>query len=233
MIENLLKYQAKDKERLELLLSVDGGRVKREINIAQRVNNDARTQLLNLESDAKNLISTFAVISKSIKELLAHVEKSVRTTQPKDEDEIKSAVTYIETILLKLNQSGSQLENMGKTITQKAKLFEDVKVNVAKAQSMIKTLTPQYEAQLGQIRPKLETIEKEMLKLSSSIDKVLLEKYKNRRRAEAAGKISDIVVPVANGRCGACFFELPLSLIHKISTDGYIICEECGKIIYK
>ena len=233
MIENLLKYQAKDKERLALLQGVEGGKVKRDIAAAERTNNDARNQLLNLESEAKNLNSMFESISKNLKELLERVEKLVKAGQPKTEDEIKSAITYIETILSKINQIENQLENIGKTISQKTRLFEDVKTNVAKAQSVIRTLTPQYQAQLSQIRPRLDEIEKELVKIGGTVDKTLLEKYKSRRRTEPMGKISDIVVPVANGRCGACFFELPLSLIHKISTDGYIICEECGKIIYK
>jgi predicted nucleic acid-binding Zn-ribbon protein len=43
----------------------------------------------------------------------------------------------------------------------------------------------------------------------------------------------DIVVPLTHKRCGGCHFELPLSQVHEVTTTGYIICEECGKIIYK
>jgi len=232
MIKNLIEYQEKDKKRLELLLSVEGGRNKREINAANKIVNDARATLLELERDAKDLTVAYAGLQKNLTEHLDRIEKLKKSTQPKDESEIQISISAISTLLQKVNSLESQLENVGKNIASKTKSFEEVKAAVMKAQSTIKTLTPQYQAQLDKIKPQLDEVESNLKKLGTSVDGGLLDKYKARRKTEPFGKITDIVVSVANGRCGACYFEMPLSMIHKISTNGYITCEECGKILH-
>lgn len=232
VIKNLLEYQAKDKQRLELLQSVEGGKCKREINLANKTVNGARENLLVLENDAKELQNAFTAASKNLNEHVERIEKLKSQAQPKNEDEIQSLIAYISALLQKVNMLEGQLEGIGKNIAYKTKAFEDIKNQVIKAQTTIKNLTPQYQAQLDKIKPQLAELEADLKKIAATIDAQLLEKYKNRRKTETSGKIVDIVVPVSKGRCGACFFEMPLSLVHKISTNGYIVCEECTKIIY-
>ena len=233
MIKNLIAYQEKDKARIELLQSIEGGRVKREINASNRTISDARATLLELEREAKELTSSYESTAKMLNEYFDRIEKLKKQEESgKSEDEIQSSVAYISTLLTKVGSFESQLESIGKSINSKTKNFEDLKNSVVKAQTAVKNLTPQYETQLAQIRPRLDGIESELKTIASGIDATLIEKYKNRRKSEPQGKITDIVVPVSAGRCGACFFEMPLSLIHRISKDGYIICEECGKIIH-
>ena len=232
MIKNLVTYQEKDKERIGLLLGVEGGRVKREINAANRIMDEARSGLLSLENDAKELTISYNGAAKTLAEHVERIEKLKKQSPPKDEDEIQSSVAYMSTLLQKVNMIESQLESIAKNIAIKARNFEDQKNAVMKAQSIIKNLTPQYQKQLDEIKPKLDLVDAELKKIAATIDSGLVEKYKSRRKAEPFGKISDIVVPVASGRCGGCRFEMPLSLVHKISTDGYIVCEECGKLIY-
>jgi len=231
MIKNLLDYQEKDKQRLTLIYGVEGGAVKREINAAKRVYNDASTSVLGLEKEAQGLQETYNNLQKSLKDLLATAGKFEKAT-PKSEDEIQKTSAEISALLAKVSAVEGQLENVAKNINQKTKIYKDKNSEGAKAYSTIKALTPQYESQLAKIKPDVDKIEGELAKMAPQIDKKLLEKYKSRREAEK-GKISNIVVPVQHGRCGACHFEMPLSLGHKIQTDGYIICEECGKILYK
>ncbi|MDR0462396.1 MAG: hypothetical protein LBG88_03670 [Christensenellaceae bacterium] len=231
MIKNLLDYQQKDKRRLGIIHTVEHGPVKREINSATIILNDSRQSLLDLENDAKNLQNGYNSTSKTLQDLLNKVSGLSKST-PKDEAEIQSTTAQIRELLAKIETVEAQLESIAKNISAKSELFEKQKNAVVKAQTTIKNLTPQYEAQLGKIKPDVAKIEVELDAIARTIDKVLLEKYKNKRKADKNGT-ADIVVPVSHGRCGGCNFEMPLSLTHKIATDGYIICEECGKIIYK
>jgi len=233
MIKNLLEYQEKDKKGIELRMSIEGGRVKREINACERLVNDAKQQLLGLEEDAKNLTAAYQATAKNLQDLLDRTGKLTAQKTPETEDEIQSAAALVSAILQKVSTLEGQLENIGKSIAAKAKTFDDLKNSVVKAQTTIKSLTPQYETQMKGIKPQLDVIDKELSTVAGGIDKVLLEKYKARRKSDKSGKVVDIVVPVLGEKCGACYFEMPLSLIHKIATDGYILCEECGKILYK
>jgi len=232
MIKNLLEYQAKDKERLELLLSVESGRAKREINAANKILTDVRATILELEREAKDLTNAYATAQKSLGEHLERVEKLKKQSDAKDENDIQSSLAYISTLLGEIGALENKLDGISKSIAQKTKAFENTKAAGAKAQATIKNFTPQYQEQLDKIKPKLDEVEAQLKKIAATVDAGLVEKYKARRKTEPFGKTGDIVIAVSKGRCGACLIEMPLSLVHKISTDGYIICEECGKILY-
>jgi predicted nucleic acid-binding Zn-ribbon protein len=233
MIEKLLEYQKLDKKRIEILRAVEGGRVKQELNTANKTLNDARAQLLSLEEDAKNLVNVYDNASRVLHDLLDKSKKINIAKDSADDDEIQKSVADANALLQKINTAEGQIEQIAKGITNKTRAFEDVKAAVTRAQTTIKALTPQHEKQLEQIKPQLDTVDAEMQKIAKEIDKTLLEKYKNRRRTESGGRATDIVIPLNHNRCSGCRVEMPLNLIHNIDTKGYIICEECGKIIFK
>ena len=123
-----------------------------------------------------------------------------------------------------------QLVNRLHYIPDSQKLFEDAKAQVVKAQKIMATAGVQYKNEQGTVQPKIEKVNAELKELATKVNSVLMEKYKNIRSRTKKG---DIVVPINGNRCGGCHFELPLSQMHTATTNGYIVCEECEKIIYK
>ena len=233
MIEKMLEYQEKDKQRLALLATVENGRVKHEIDVASRALDDAKQSLLALENDAKTLSNAYEGVKKTLGELFDRIEQFKKpASQNKSEEEITSATAYVSAMLQKTTVHENQLEDLAKRIAAKTVAFKYKTATVARAQNIVRTLTPQYEQQKKQIEPKIAACEKEMAKIGAGINKELLDKYKRRRASDKSEKIADIVVKIAGERCGACFHEMPTLLVHKIKTDGYIVCENCGKIIY-
>jgi predicted nucleic acid-binding Zn-ribbon protein len=234
VIKNLLMYQEKDKQYLSLLSSVENGKIRNEISSSNRALGESRQNLLALENDAKVLTAAYESSVKNLKEVFERIEQYNKTViAGGNEDEIASAANYLTALLAKVTGYENQLEDISKRIAAKTAVFEDAKSTVVRAQKTIALLTPQYQAQRKQIEQKLAALNAEREQIGKSVDGELLEKYKHRRRGEKSNSPADIVVAISGNRCGACLFEIPLSLMHKISTDGYVICEECGKILYK
>lgn len=233
MIKKLLAYQEKDKERLAIILTVENGRVKRELDLANTTLNNARTTLLQLENDAQILTAAFESSIKNLNELFSRMEQYKKQNNPKSEDEINSAVTYLSSMQSKIAGYENQLADIAKRITEKTAQFEETKTAVGRAQSTRKTLELQFEQQQKAIEPKLAQIDADLKKLGNDVNPDLLAKYKARRKSDKSGKIVDIAVALLGDKCGGCFHEMPLLLQHRIATDGYILCEGCGKIIYK
>jgi predicted nucleic acid-binding Zn-ribbon protein len=231
-IDELLKYQEKEKKLIALRLTVDGGRVRRELDVAQRALTTGTQQLLSLETDAKNLQATANALEKSLRDATEQAKKFL-AQKPDTESATEEAAASVSRLIETVRTIEGQLENIARTIQVKSRAFDECRNAYQKAQQARDALKPQYEAELGAIKPEIDGIEKELNQIAIKIDKNLLEKYRSRRKNEPFGKVSDIVVPITNGRCGACNFEVPPLLIHKISTDQYIVCEECGKILYK
>lgn len=234
MIKSLLDYQSKEKEKLVLLASVDGGRVKRELDTASKSLLDAKNALLSLDNDAKMLTGSYENAQKQLSEIFDRIEQFKKQLEKQQsEDEAASAVSYVSALLQKVTGYEGQLDDILRKIAGKTAAFEEAKMQVVKAQKSIAVLQVEYDKQRKQIEPSLAKFDAELSKLEKSVEPRLLEKYKTKRRLDKTGKATDIVVPLEHNRCGGCRFELPLNLSHKLATDGYIICEECGKIIYK
>jgi predicted nucleic acid-binding Zn-ribbon protein len=234
MIKELLTYQAKDKERLAVLAGVDGGKVKRELDACNRGIAESKQALLGLENDAKILVGMFESASKNLGEIFDRISQFNKSMESdKTEDELASAHSYVSALLARVNGYESQLEDVSRKIASKTAQFEDGKASLQNASKRVGLLQAEYEKQRKEIEPKLTEFERELKKLESSVDKVLLEKYAKARRNDKSGKVVDVVVPLSSNRCGGCYFEMPLSQVHSISTNGYITCEECGKIIFK
>lgn len=211
MIEKLLEYQRLDKQRADILHTVDRGGVKTEINNASYMLQNGRNNLLQLDNDAKGLMNAFDSTSRALKDLQDRAQKA-ETTQAVNE------------MIQKLDSVENQLENIAKAINQKNKMFEDTIATITKAQQTVGRLTPQYENQKASVAPRVREIEAEMEKIASGMDKVLLEKYRVKRSA----------VPMTpDGRCSGCRFELPLNMKNNVLTKGWVVCEECERIIYK
>lgn len=233
MIKNLLEYQDLDKKAIALRFMVEGGKVKREIDTANKMMNDAKESVVKLEDEAKSLTQNYQSLEKGLKELIKEAEKLITARVSQSEDEITATDAKIKELSGKITVMGNQLDMIGKSMYARLKSFDDAKADAGKGATIVKQLTPQYENQKAQIKPKLDAIEADMARVAGGIDKALLSKYIARRKNEPAGKQTDIVVPLRHGRCMGCNVEMPPLIAHKINTDGYVICEECGKILYK
>ena len=238
MIQPILNYQTKEKEKLVLVYGVEHGKAKRELDEANRIIAGARNTLLALENDAQTLRHTYESISKNLNECFDKITAFNRTLAANPtEEETTAALTFLSGIQSRVGAYEAQISEVSKKITEKSARFEDAKNMTGRAQKTVQLASVEYEKQKTAIAPAVEKINKELTELGKSVNPALLEKYKSIRRGinpqAGRGEIPDVVVALAGNRCGGCHFELPLSLIHSITTNGYIICEECGKIIYK
>ncbi|MCL2756142.1 MAG: hypothetical protein FWE45_03805 [Firmicutes bacterium] len=232
MIKPLLDYQQKEKEKIDLVNVVESGKIKRDIDEANRMLDSMKKVVLNLEDEAKHTASNIDAIKKNMSELLVRTDEiSSKDHDKSSEDELGSAIAYTSAVNTKVVGYEAQLNELIKKINNANQAFEDAKLKIMRAQKVIQTLTPEYEKQKKDIAGKANEIEEELKKLGNAVDKKLLEIYKKARSTEKGGK--PVVVKLNSDRCGGCHFELPLSLTHKIDVDGYIVCEECNKIIYK
>jgi predicted nucleic acid-binding Zn-ribbon protein len=223
MIEEILKYQAKEKEKIALEASIEGGKVKQELTLANKNIENAKRAFVALDNDAKSLEEQSKKLEKIYKEVAGELE-----TVMKNEDvELGKA----QSLLANLNAVERQLAGIMSDIEKKSAEFENMKLTVAKAQKAISVLTPEYEKQVGGIASQIAAIDAELNEIAKTVDATLLAKYKQIRKNRAT-ETKDIVVPLIDNRCAGCFFELALATVHKVQTAGVWACENCGRIIY-
>ena len=230
-IKELLEYQKKEAEKLAIEAGVEEGKAKRELDSASEAISNAQRTVLALENDAKVLLSNYSSISKNLAEIFDKIAIYNKNAKPSaTEEEATSALSFVSGLLSKVSAYEAQLNDIANKINTKTQMFEDAKTQAGKAQKVRATAGAQYESDKAKASGGLEKVTAELKTMEKNVDKALLEKYKTIRKSRKKG---DIVVPVKGNRCGGCHFELSLSHINRVSTSGYIICEECDKIIYK
>ena len=224
-IAKLLEAQKVDQARLALILSLEKGSVKVELDKANRTIADSKQTLLQLEADAKTLQESYQKIAKVIKDILHQVEHAKQSNS----EDMGEYGNYLS----KLSVLEGQLADMERRITEKSAAFKNTTMSVMKASEFVKKTTQLYETQKQTISQKTVALEQEFNTKVQGIDEKLLNKYKAIRKSKGTDT-KDVVVPLTtDNRCQGCYMDVPAVITSRISTDGWAICEECGRIIYK
>ena len=230
MIKPLLEYQTREREKLNLLAAVDGGKTKRELDEATRARETASSTVKQLANDAEVLLGHFETASKNLAEIFKKLETYGKGAKSGDEEAVTSDMTFVSGLLSKVSGYESQLADIATKSQTIKNVYEKAVVSAKKAAEVMATASVKYQNETKGIAPKIAEIDADLKKLAAAVDSSLMERYKLIRKQAKKG---DVVVPIAGNSCGGCRFELPSSLIHTVASRGYIICEECGKIIYK
>lgn len=224
-IQKLLSAQKIDKERLQLIQSLEKGKVKIELDKTTQMINNSKACLLQLESEAKVLQDNYQKISKIVSDTLALVEKA---SIKKNED-----LELYSNYLSKLSMLESQLADIERRITQKTTTFKNTTMDVAKASSMLKNISKMYEDAKNAGAPKLQELEKQFNEKVHGVDEKLVTKYRAVRKSKGSDT-KDVVVPLTgDNRCQGCFMDVPVAIVNKIKTNGWATCDECNRIIYQ
>ena len=224
-IQKLLSAQKIDKERLQLVQSLEKGKVKTELDKTTQMINNSKACLLQLESEAKVLQDNYQKISKIVSDTLALVEKA---SIKKSED-----LELYSNYLSKLSMLESQLADIERRITQKTTTFKNTTMDVAKASSMLKNISKMYEDAKNAGAPKLQELEKQFNEKVHGVDEKLVTKYRAVRKSKGSDT-KDVVVPLTgDNRCQGCFMDVPVAIVNKIKTNGWATCDECNRIIYQ
>ena len=223
-IEKLLLAQKIDKERLQLLQNLENGKVKKELDKTTKLINNSRTNVLQLDSDAKVLQENYQKISKIIAETLALVEK----TNANQNEDLELYSNYLS----KLSMLESQLADIERRIVQRTLTFKNIINELGKITNQQKNYLKMYEEEKSATAPRLQALEKQFNENIKGIDEKLVAKY-NAVRKSKGGDAKDVVVPFGDNRCQGCFMDVPVAIANQIKTNGWAICEECGRIIYQ
>lgn len=224
-IEKLLAAQKIDQERLQLIEGLEKGKAKIELDKTNKLINNSKACLLQLESEAKTLQDNYQKIAKIVADTLAQV-KDANASQSED-------LELYSNYLSKLSMLEGQLSDIERRIMQKTATFKSTTVDVAKASATLKNANKLYEDAKTANAPKIQALEKDFNDKVKSIDEKLVTKYRAVRKSKG-GDTKDVVVPLTgDNRCQGCFMDVPMAIVSKIKTDGWATCDECGRIIYQ
>lgn len=233
MYQEILNYQKKEKELIDLERSLSQSDERRKLVKARNFLSDVDKNIKDMDDKAQTLNANFASLKAKIEKLSAELEEyNALLNKSADEAEIN----YFVKKVAKLDDELSSAENEAAKIIADVKAlliaFDDYKKKVRSAKDDFEeyktkydTLKKSRQSDFDKIRGELSEIEKTV----PSSDKDVFAMYKKVRER----KIYPAIVAANGNNCGGCRMELSMNMMSKLNEKHVIECEECGRIIYK
>jgi len=225
----MLQYQKLDMELKKIQRSINTSEEKEIMNKMISYVKDAQNLSNTIESKAGKLVNDYLNLKKNYEVNTKKVE-TLTSNMPKNEEELKRAYATINTLSSELFMIERNLNIVLGKAKECLKEFETTKNNVIKARSKHKASKENYEKLLSETEPKINEIKTQMKLLEKDINPALLEKYKTMKN----DNIFPVYVPLLDGKaCYGCRMEVASSKLNKLSSEPFITCEHCGRLIFK
>lgn len=228
-MRTILQYQKLDMEAKKIARSVNSSEEKEIMNKMKNYVKDAQNVSNMIEGKAQKLVDNYYSIKKQYDVNAKKVEKLLNSS-PKTEEEFKNVYAQINTLSSELFMIERNLNIVLSKAKEILKEFETTKNNVMKARAKHNTSKENYEKLLKDVEPKLNEIRAQMKAMEPKVTPALLEKYKTMKN----DNIFPVFVPLLDNKaCFGCRMEVASSKLNKLTSEQFITCEHCGRLIYK
>ena len=230
MIEKILAYQNVEKELVEIKQQLTNNEDRKRATNAQNYIKKSEEINNGFEQKSGELIQLFTALREQYKDLADELKE---ITSGKETVDSSDSAMYYENSAIELVDKIAVLEQkitaIQSEMTQTFKDIENAKERLSLARKQFKENGAKYNEVLSAVKPKMETIQKELAKIAKDIEPAIMEKYKAKR--------NDNIFPVfykSNGKnCGHCLVEFPLLQQNELAEKNMLECEHCHVINYK
>lgn len=230
--QELLQYQVCDSElnRIERDLRKNKFFIKRkEVKAALQKSEEYLARLDQRTADLRNQLS---LASKSLKKIEDVIEEHTKEiTDIEDQDELNYMSKKLDEQLAQLAAVEKEIKQILSEADDIEKNFDNVsKTQIPRLAAEYNKCNVEFDKATQEVKPRVMELRKQQAELKKSIDEGLFEKYK-----KLSEQVHPVFVPLENGnRCGGCRMEMPAAQVAaKLADKDFLVCEHCGRIIYK
>ncbi len=224
-MEKILQYQKLDNEIRKLERESQNSEEKVVMNKMIAFVKDAQNKSNVLESKGAKLVEDYNTLKRNYDVIY---KKITKLTSQSEVTDFKTAFSDVNTYSSELFMIERNLNIVINKAKELLKEFEVTKNNVLKARNKHKESKDRYEKKISETAPKIENLKKQLLALEKEVNPKLMEKYKSVKN----DNIFPVFVPVVNKTCSGCRMELASGKLNKLSVDGFITCEHCGRVLF-
>jgi len=178
---------------------------------------NAQVQRKGLEVELQTKEDNIAKANAQLSQIKTNKEYTAKISEI---ESLKADKSFFEEKIL---MSFDQTDKIKAEIDQeKAVLAEEEKKYTAAKQ--------QLEAEMGELKNKVQGLEAERKDAVTGIDRSILDRYEKI----LVNKEGLAIVPIQGSSCGGCFMNIPAQIINEIRMgDKFIFCEMCARMLYE
>ena len=229
-MKKMLEYQKLDLELNRLKKSSINSSDRANLSKLKSYIVDFHNKGFQLEDDAKSLLDDYNKLKKQYDINCDKVQKLTSTNlQDVTADKVDGILYQINSLSSELFLLERNINIIMTKIKDSLKNFDITKKNIIKAKEKYNDCKEKCDKEVQAIAPKVKEIEQKMKELEKDIPADIFAKYNSIK----ADKIFPVYVALdSSGHCSGCRVELPTAKVNKVKSDGYIVCEQCHRIIY-
>lgn len=229
MIEQLLKYQAVDKELKDIENSLMNSEERKKAVNAKKYLEGVNDSVNKLDDKASSLSAEY-LNAIELQTKLNEQEKEIATAldNAKSESEITYLVKKAEELLSRIKSVAQTVTNLSNEIQAVLKEYSGIKAKTSAAKAQYNENGEKYNRLKASVADKKQAVEQQLEELKKQVDPKLMERYLAKR----ANKVYPVVYEVNGTVCGACNMELSMAEIGKLKNGEIIECDQCGRILY-
>ncbi len=189
-----------------------------------------QTRVTNLEKGVQGYADEITGHHNKIQEaenLILRYEKQLE--EVKNNREYEALMKELELQKLDIKLSEKKIRGIKHTMTDKERILETAKANVAKKEKVLEEKKVELEQIIGETEKEEVKLLKKSEKAEKDIEERLIKGYKKIRKAYRNGLA---VVTVERNSCGGCFNRIPPQMQLEIAQrKKVIVCEHCGRVL--
>ena len=229
-LTSMLAYQEIDKAMTKLETEFMQTECVRDYQSSKRTMQVAQEQVVRQNAAAGELI-------KQMEALIAEydaLEKELKEAEgalPEVED-VAGAEFFsrnVQKILQQLKNLSGEIAKLSSKIVELNQAHASSMTAGKNAKQKLDSVKGAYAEERAKIMPAVEELKSKLAEASKVCSDKFLEEYQRLKKA----KKTPVLVQLSGRNCGGCFMELAGDALNALENSDFIICPNCGRILYK
>ena len=227
-IEKLLEYARIDAEMAKLNLAFNAEAEVKEYKLQTKRYKDASDLIGKLNAEADDIIKQMSALQDRYQDAMHELnEYKATVAEIEDENEADFYIKNVEKMVATLSAMAGDIAQLSKRVADVRQQTGKAFAVAQEATKRIGELAPAYKEITKRYEPDVAAIKARLAAAAEGLGEAL-NIYLNLKRSGVKNRI----VKVNGNNCGGCFMDIDVGTRDRINTVGYVLCPNCGRILY-
>ena len=226
-LKEMIEYQKLDGQIRKLELELKNSEERKNASKMQDYLKDSQAKLAKVEETSEKLVVLYKKAQAAYNDFMDKLDKLVKEGLGENAKEVTQRLEKANAFNSAVVKLEKDLESLQASIVKVNNEFDLIMKNSKTAKANFEVYKNRFNELKAKKDPEIAQLKARCDKISVGLDAELLARYK--RKADSK---YPVFVPEKDGRCGGCRMEISGSKLKSLKENGYIECENCGRIIY-
>lgn len=226
-MQEILKYQDIDSEIKKIEAQIADNANRKNALKMQQFLKDAQTKLAELEKRADDTIKAYNQYKEIYNKMAKNLEVAEKNAGSDDISKSEGLLEAIDTIASNLTKLDKEMASIMANCASIQNEVSSIMKSARTAKANLQKYKDEFAKYKEEMDVKIAGLKEKLAEQAKKVDKTLLSKYKQKSVEK-----TNVFVAEVSGKCGGCRMEISASKLNTLKANGFIECENCGRIIY-